>query len=126
MREMRRIVPAHHGDLMNVTVRGVEEDHDAFLRYADKPMIAFVMLFTYPRTPAGDDAMAAMTRDMIDAALKCDGRYYLPYRLHATQDQFERAYPQAREFFAKKREHDPAGLFQNMFYKKYGISPSTH
>ncbi len=126
LRDMRRIVPAHHGDLMNVTVRGVEEDRDAFLRYVDKPMIAFVMLFTYPRTPAGDDAMAAMTREMIDAALACDGRYYLPYRLHATQGQFERAYPMAKEFFAKKREYDPAGLFQNMFYKTYGVVPSAH
>ena len=57
---------------------------------------------------------------MIDAALACGGRYYLPYRLHATPEQFDRAYPQASAFFAKKRTYDPDGVFQNQFYLKYG------
>ena len=57
---------------------------------------------------------------MIDAVLASGGRYYLPYRLHATRDQFHAAYPQAAEFFAKKRQYDPDGLFKNQFYLKYG------
>jgi hypothetical protein len=46
----------------------------------------------------------------------------LPYRLHATPEQFRRAYPQAEEFFALKRKYDPEELFQNQFYRKYGVS----
>ena len=117
---MRRIVPAHRGNLLNVTVRAVEEDHDSFLRFADQRMLAFVMLFQQPRSTAGDDAMQAMTRDLIDAALSRGGRYYLPYRLHATPEQFRAAYPQAVEFFRLKRHYDPDELFQNQFYKRYG------
>ena len=64
--------------------------------------------------------MLAMTQDMIDAVLAAGGRYYLPYRLHATLEQFRRAYPQAREFFELKRKYDPDELFQNEFYLKYG------
>jgi hypothetical protein len=30
------------------------------------------------------------------------------------------AYPQVDEFFAKKREHDPHGMFRNMWYHAYG------
>jgi FAD/FMN-containing dehydrogenase len=63
--------------------------------------------------------MEKFTQAMIDAALDCGGRYYLPYRLHATPEQFRRAYPRADEFFAKKRQYDPDGIFVNQFWLKY-------
>ena len=118
--DLRRIVPAHQGDLLNVTVRYVDTDTDTFLRFADKPMFAIVMLFNQPRTATGDAKMQAMSQEMIEAALASGGRYYLPYRLHATLGQFRRAYPQADEFFELKKKYDPDGLFQNQFYLKYG------
>ena len=93
---------------------------DTFLRYADQPMIAFVMLFVQDRTIVGETRMQALTGDLIDAVIEFEGRYYLPYRLHATREQFHRAYPQAREFFNRKGEYDPEELFQNQFYIKYG------
>jgi FAD/FMN-containing dehydrogenase len=116
---MRVVIPKHDGDLLNVTVRNVLKDEDAFLRYADQDMFGFVMLFSQERTPEADSRMEAMTREMIDAALELGGRYYLPYRLHATKEQFYRAYPQASRFFELKRQYDPDLLFQNMFYQKY-------
>lgn len=117
---LRRIIPKHGGNLLNVTVRDLREDKDSYLRYADQSMIAFVMLFVQDRTNAGEDAMLRMTRELIDSAIQHEGRYYLPYRLHATQSQFHEAYPQARHFFRKKREYDPDELFQNRFYQRYG------
>ena len=103
-----------------MTVRSVDTDEDTFLRYADRQMFAFVMLFQQPRTAEGEEAMLAMTREMIEAALAVDGRYYLPYRLHATSDQFHRAYPMGVEFFERKRHYDPGDRFQNRFYEHYG------
>lgn len=117
---LREIIPAESGNLLNVTVRHIDEDEDTFLRYADGPMLALVMLFNQKRTDEGEAAMRNLTRRMIEAALAVGGRYYLPYRLHATSEQFHSAYPMAREFFAKKREHDPNELFQNRFYLRYG------
>ncbi len=119
---LQDIIPRHEGDLLNVTIRQVEADQDTFLRYADQPLFAFVMLFYQPRTVAGDQKMEAMTVELIDAALEVDGCYYLPYRLHATPGQFHQAYPQAEQFFALKRKYDPRELFQNQFYRKYGMS----
>jgi len=117
--KLRKIIPRHQGDLLNVTVRYVDTDSDSYLRYADQPILTFVMLFTQPTTSAGDARMQVMTQEIIDAALAAGGRYYLPYRLHATQDQFERAYPNAAEFFALKRKYDPDELFQNRLYTTY-------
>jgi FAD/FMN-containing dehydrogenase len=101
-------------------VRNVEPDHDSFLRYADQEVFGLVLLFHQKRTPAAEAAMQDLTRELIDVALACGGRYYLPYRLHATEDQFLRAYPQAREFVAQKLRYDPTGIFENEFYLKYG------
>jgi FAD/FMN-containing dehydrogenase len=117
---VRTIVPACDCDLLNVTVRSIEQDDDTFLRYADRPMLSLVMLFHQRRTTEAEAAMERMTRQLIDAAMDEGGRYYLPYRLHATAEQFHAAYPMAAEFFALKRRHDPDEVFQNQFYRKYG------
>ncbi|MDG1358375.1 MAG: FAD-binding oxidoreductase [Akkermansiaceae bacterium] len=122
---MRRILERHEPNLLNVTVRSVNRDDDTFLRYADRQMIAFVMLYVQEKTHEGEDEMRALTRDLINASLRHKGRYYLPYRLHATHKQFHRAYPQASEFFALKRKYDPEQLFQNQFYLKYGSIDET-
>ena len=118
--EVRSIIGRYRVDLLNVTVRDLEPDHDTFLNYADQRMFAFVMFFSQSRTPEGEAQMQAMTRELIDAALKNGGRYYLPYRLHATVEQFQRAYPQSDRFFRLKRQYDSHELFQNQFYIKYG------
>jgi FAD/FMN-containing dehydrogenase len=119
LQKARTIIPQHHGDLLNVTVRNVFEDTDTVLRYADQELFSFVMLFNQPRTPNADSRMEAMTQGLIDAALEAGGRYYLPYRLHASGAQFAKSYPQATAFFAAKRRYDPAEVFQNEFWLKY-------
>jgi FAD/FMN-containing dehydrogenase len=117
------VIPRHDVDLLNVTIRNLREDHDSFLRYADQDLFAFVMLFSQARTPEAERQMQSLTTELIEAALACGGRYYLPYRLHATKEQFARAYPQTAEFFKRKRQYDPTGLFENQFSLKYGEKP---
>ena len=118
--ELRKIIPENQADLLNVTVRDINRDDDSFLRYADKNMISLVMLFSQTRDTAGEKKMAKLTQNIVAATLQHDGRYYLPYRLHATPEQFDAAYPQAKKFFELKRKYDPDQLFQNEFYLKYG------
>jgi FAD/FMN-containing dehydrogenase len=59
------------------------------------------------------------TRDMIETALRFEGRYDLPYQLHATRAQFDRAYPEAAQLRELKRAIDPAGKFSNELWRKY-------
>jgi FAD/FMN-containing dehydrogenase len=117
---MRQVIPRHRANLLNVTIRQVKEDRDTVLRYADQTMFAFVLLFVQETTSAADARMQALTQELCDAALANGGRFYLPYRLHATREQFVKAYPRSREFFDLKRAYDPGELFQNQFYVKYG------
>jgi hypothetical protein len=44
----------------------------------------------------------------------------LPYRLHATSEQFKWSYRNADEFFALKKTYDALGRIENQFYLKYG------
>jgi FAD/FMN-containing dehydrogenase len=97
----------------------VKRDEESVLRYADRDIFSFVMLFSQRRTAAADAQMELMTQQIIDAALTLEGTYYLPYRLHATRDQFARAYPQSARFFERKRHYDPDGVFQNQFSLRY-------
>ena len=62
---------------------------------------------------------AVWTRALIDAALDNDGRYYLPYRLHATRSQFEQAYPEIGRFVALKERVDPGRKFRNLLWDRY-------
>lgn len=117
---LRRVVDAADIDLLNVTVRDIAEDHDSFLRYADRDLLALVLLLHVPRSRTGDDSLLQVEQKLIDAALDLGGRYYLPYRLHARPDHFHRAYPQASRFCARKRDLDPQGLLSNELFRRYG------
>ncbi|HEX2870108.1 MAG TPA: FAD-binding oxidoreductase [Polyangiaceae bacterium] len=114
-----RLVEPHLGSLLNVTLRNVLADRDSALPYAPDERFGLVFLFDIARTSDADARLAALGRQLIDAALSLGGTYYLPYRISATPEQFERAYPWAREVFAKKRRHDPGGLFSNELYERY-------
>ena len=118
--KIRPIFLKHRPDLLNITVRNVEPDQDTFMRYATEEVFGLVMLFSHPRDATADTAMRQFTEELIDAALACGGRYYLPYRPHATLAQLQRAYPQAREFFTRKQRYDPDSLFENEFFLNYG------
>src|SRR6185312_9401674 len=73
LRQAKKIIQAHHQDLLNVTVREVQTDNDTFLRYADQPMFALVMFFSQQRSAAADQDMAQLTRELTDAALHSGG-----------------------------------------------------
>jgi len=110
-------------DLLNVTLRSVQRDDDTILAYARQDEIGLVMLFRYLATSEADAHMRAITERLIDVALACDGSYYLPYRPHATVDQFRRAYPRCEEFYELKQKYDSTELFENSFYRNY-IEPA--
>ncbi|HEX2832383.1 MAG TPA: FAD-binding oxidoreductase [Thermoanaerobaculia bacterium] len=107
-------------DLLNITVRDVRQDQTTALPYARADVFAVVMFFNQQRTPEGEAAMQELTRELIDVTLETGGTYYLPYRLHATSEQFARAYPDAEEVFDEKRRRDPDDLFSNAWYSRYG------
>jgi FAD/FMN-containing dehydrogenase len=115
----RTIIPASRQDLLNVTLRYVQEDRTSALAYARGNRVAAVLLFSQRMTQADEEDMMAMTRRLIDAALDAGGSFYLPYRLHARRDQVTRAYPRVEEVVARKRHYDPGLRFRNTMWHRY-------
>jgi FAD/FMN-containing dehydrogenase len=115
----QEVIPGSYQQLLNITLRYVDADRDSVLAYAPDPRIAAVMLFSQEKTARGEADMARMTRALIDRTLDLGGTYYLPYRPHASIDQFVRGYPRAAEFAAAKRSADPGLVFRNRFWDGY-------
>jgi FAD/FMN-containing dehydrogenase len=116
----KQIIPGSYQELFNITLRYVAQDPTSLLAYAPKgPRIASVLLFSQEMTARAEADMARMTTEMIEAVIAIGGSYYLPYRLHATPDQFTRAYPRAAEFAALKRQVDPGLLLRNALWDTY-------
>jgi FAD/FMN-containing dehydrogenase len=116
---VQKIVPRYHVDLLNITVRNVRNDNDTFLSYAKGEMFGLVMLFNQKKDNVAEKEMNALTQNLINAAIRCKGTYYLPYRLHASKALMYSAYPDAKTFFELKRKYDPLQVFRNQFYEKY-------
>jgi FAD/FMN-containing dehydrogenase len=118
-RAMSGVIRKHDAQVLNVSVRHSPADHTALLPWAKEEVFSFVV-YSKQRTGASARRRAGdWTRAMIDAALRFDGRYYLPYQLHATRGQFERAYPEAPRLRELKRSVDPEGRFSNELWAKY-------
>ncbi len=115
----RDVIPSSFQELLNITLRFVDADPDSRLAYAAGPRIAAVMLFSQEMSERGEADMARMTRGLIDRVLGLGGTYYLPYRLHASAEQFGRGYPSAAAFAVTKRRLDPDVLFRNALWDRY-------
>jgi FAD/FMN-containing dehydrogenase len=104
--------------LLNASVRIVRQE-GTLLTYAPQDRFGLVLYLAQSTDREGTARMAALTAALVDLTADLGGRFFLPYQLHYTPDQLLRAYPEIREFFAAKREHDPHGLLSNTFYEKY-------
>ena len=106
-------------EALNVSIRYSKADHLSLLPWAKSDVYSFVLYYKQRTYRQAREEVGQWTRELIDIALANDGRYYLPYQLHATQAQFERTYPEARQFRQIKKQFDPTGKFSNELWEKY-------
>jgi FAD/FMN-containing dehydrogenase len=109
--QMRGVLRRHKVDVINVSIRHATPDPGSLLAWARTKVFSFVIYYKQGTDLRAQNEVGIWARELIDAALKLNGSYYLPYQLHATQAQFDRAYPRASEFFALKRRLDPSYKF---------------
>ena len=118
-REMAGVIRKHGAEVLNVSVRHSDADPVAFLPWAKEEVFSFVVFYKQRTYSGALERTGEWTREMIETALRFEGRYYLPYQLHATQAQFEKAYPEAAQLRVLKRAVDPAGKFSNELWRRY-------
>jgi FAD/FMN-containing dehydrogenase len=118
-REMATVIRKHGAEVLNVSVRHSDSDPVALLPWAKEEVFSFVVYYKQRTFESAQRQVAAWTREMIDTALRFGGRYYLPYQLHATKEQFAMAYPEAAALRTLKGRVDPQGKFSNELWAKY-------
>jgi FAD/FMN-containing dehydrogenase len=121
--KMRAVLRKHDVNVINVSIRHALPDPGTYLAWAPEEVFSFVVYYKQMTTDAAKGKVAVWTREMIDQVLSVGGRHYLPYQIHATSEQFKRAYPGHVEFFAAKKKHDPTGKFRNKLWDAYKPEP---
>lgn len=116
---LAKLVRLRNVELLNVSIRHSPADTISLLPWAKSEVFSFVLYFKQRTHNKAKEAVGAWTRELIEIALSMNGRYYLPYQLHATKGQFERAYPEAATLSRLKAKIDPAGKFSNQLWEKY-------
>jgi FAD/FMN-containing dehydrogenase len=117
--DLRAVLRGARVNAVNVSIRHANADPGSLLAWARGEVFTVVLYYEQGTDAASVEAVGAWTRELIEAALRAGGSYYLPYQLQATEDQFLRAYPRAPEFIALKRRLDPTNKFRNRLWDKY-------
>lgn len=119
VKQLSSVLKKHSVNALNISIRYVPGDTESVLSYAPKNCFAFVLYVNIAGSQKGHQQTKKWTQELITHALSCDGTYYLPYALFATQQQFEKAYPRHAEFKLLRKKYDPHNRFGNTFLNTY-------
>ena len=116
---MSEIFQRHKVNVLNVSVRHSKKDLGSMLAWAKEEVFAFVVWYKQSTTEVEKTRVGVWTRELIDASISLNGSYYLPYQAHATNEQFHKAYPNAKRLFKLKTKLDPNFKFRNVIWDTY-------
>jgi len=119
IQKARTILKKHRVNILNTTIRSVPRINDSVLSYARQDCFSFVLYVHIDNNKHAYTTTQKWTRQLIDAALECQGSFYLPYQHLATKEQLIKAYPQWDSFIALKKKYDAQELFINELYLRY-------
>ncbi len=117
--KMKKVFNDNNVNVINVSIRHAFPDVGAKLAWARTESFAFVVYYKQDTDAEAIEEVGKWTRQMIDQVLSVGGTYYLPYQLHATDEQLLRAYPGLIEYFEIKKTYDPTDKFTNKLWDKY-------
>ena len=121
MDRFREILLDSDMNVMSSTVRYVSPNATPVLAYAPtEPVFAVIQMSNVGLDSTSQAKAAAVTGQLVDAAIYYGGTYYLTYQLYPSATQLYQAYPRAGEAFERKRFYDPAETFSSKFYERYG------
>ncbi|MDT7835171.1 FAD-binding oxidoreductase [Aquabacterium sp. OR-4] len=119
VRAMAGVLRRHRVRALNISIRHSPADRVSLLPWAPQAVFSLVLYYKQRTDAAAIEAVARWTRELVDQVLAHGGRWYLPYQLHATRAQFERAYPEVAALRRVKRSVDPAGRLGNELWRRY-------
>lgn len=119
-KKMSEMMQSVRTGTVNVSIRHSPADQFTLMSWAKENVFSFVVYYKQGVSNETQRSVGGWTRAMIDLALSLEGTYYLPYQLHATLEQFRRAYPQ-EERFRKLRQQIGASRLTNTMWSQYQV-----
>ncbi len=116
---MAEIFQRHKVNVINVSIRHAEKDTGSLLAWAKEEVFAYVVWYKQCTNDVEKNKVAVWTRELINASISLNGSYYLPYQVHATAEQFHKAYPNAKKLMEIKEKLDPTFKFRNVIWDTY-------
>ena len=105
---------------VNVSIRHSKADSLTPLSWANEDVFCFVVYYKQNMRVKNEINVALWTQALIDLVLAHQGKYYLPYQLHASKKQFEQAYPNSA-ILKKLRQELGASRLSNSLLERYNI-----
>jgi FAD/FMN-containing dehydrogenase len=106
----------HGVNLIYGTVRLIQKDRDAYLRWAKEDYACIIFNLHVDHHPTGIARAAQDFRRLIDRAIQCGGSYFLTYHRFARRDQLLACYPEFPGFLQQKLAHDPQQRLASDWY----------
>jgi FAD/FMN-containing dehydrogenase len=119
LEDARRILVAGGMPLIYGTIRFIEQDKDSYLAWAKK---RYACVIFSPHSSGETQALrktGEVCRQLIRAANKRGGSFYLTYNRFAARNELASAYPQFQDFLNLKKQYDPRETFQSDWYRYY-------
>jgi FAD/FMN-containing dehydrogenase len=119
LEDARRILMANGMPLIYGTVRFIEQDKDSYLAWAKKRYACVIFSPHSSRETQALRKTGEVCRQLIRAANRRGGSFYLTYNRFATREEIASAYPQFQDFLNLKKQYDPRETFQSDWYRHY-------
>lgn len=118
-RLMAEIFIKHNVNVINVSVRHANPDTGSLLAWAREEVFAFVIWYKQGTSEEEKSKVTEWTIELTDAVISLGGSYYLPYQVHASAEQFHKAFPNAKKLMELKKQLDPGFKFRNIIWDTY-------
>jgi len=116
---LREIVARYEVPAVHLSVCHYGSCQDSFLSLASRDSFAFLLAVRAQPLDALKADYAVWSRELVDAALEGEGSFNPAYHMHATAEQFSRAFPGRAQLLLAKQKFDPGNRFGNGMWSRY-------
>ncbi|MGE0800222.1 MAG: FAD-dependent oxidoreductase [Lautropia sp.] len=117
--QLQAVVARYRVPAVHLSIRHYGCCPVSYLSLGTRDSIAFLLAVRSRPADTLKADYAVWSRELVDAALACGGRFNPAYMMHATAEQFAAAFARREELLAAKRRYDPGNRFGNGLWARY-------
>jgi FAD/FMN-containing dehydrogenase len=116
---LQEIVVRYKVPAVYLSIRHYGRCEVSYLSLAARDSFAFLLAVRSKPIDALKADYAVWSRELVDAALEGEGSFNPAYQMHATAEQFSRAFGRRADLLLAKKKYDPDNRFGNGLWSRY-------